>query len=232
MSLKDAMSKVGLKSTKSENEREQKNMTKVESHQVRRNFCEVCETTQPDVERFEHKNPRVDAEWICSNCADKQEIIDDFRVTYQSEFCKDGRYRRYYGHTRDIAKEVKAAKPEVKRDDREERSEKKYGSRNNNNRNRNRNNSNNKNRNNRNNNRNGNRSGNVKVAGNGNSEEGSHSRDNHPSNTRKDNHRRPNNRSNNRPNNRSNNRSNNRNNNNKPKAKYTIDEDGEKNFNC
>lgn len=104
MSLKDAMRKAGLKSTKSQNEREivgyKKDKIKTAKHQEHRNFCEICECIQPDVERFKHNMPTVDAEWICSNCADKEQILDDFRMTNQSEFAKDGRYRRYYGHTK------------------------------------------------------------------------------------------------------------------------------------
>jgi superfamily II helicase len=105
MSMKDALKKAGLSSTKSHNERDQKatkNKTKVEQHQEKRNYCEVCDTTQPDVERFKHKSPRVEAEWICSNCADKNEILDQFRMTNQSDFSKTGRYRRYYGPTQDF----------------------------------------------------------------------------------------------------------------------------------
>jgi ribosomal protein L37AE/L43A len=108
MSLKDALMKAGYKSTKNENERQRKlkkEKSKVEKHQEHRNFCEVCEFIQPDVERFKHKNPLVDAEWICSNCADKNEILDDFRVTNQSDSARNGRYRRYYGPMKDFSKE-------------------------------------------------------------------------------------------------------------------------------
>lgn len=104
MSLKDALLKAGLSSSKNENSRSKKlvkEKNKTEKHQEHRNFCEVCDTTQPDVERFKHKMPTVDAEWICSNCADKNEIHDKFRVTNQSEFSTSGRYRRYYGPTID-----------------------------------------------------------------------------------------------------------------------------------
>ena len=120
MSIKDALSKAGFKSAKNENERKQKvtkEMTKVEKHQEHRNFCEVCEAVHPDVERFKHKNSRIDAEWICSNCADKNEILDDFRITNQSNSSKTGRYRRYYGHTRDFTKESNT----VKKDNRPEK---------------------------------------------------------------------------------------------------------------
>lgn len=110
MSIKDALQKAGYQSSKTQNERKRKlhkEKTKVEKHQERRNFCEVCETIQPDVELFKHRNPRIDAEWICSNCADKNEILDDFRKTQQSDSARNGRYRRYYGHTRDLSKEDK-----------------------------------------------------------------------------------------------------------------------------
>lgn len=111
MSLKDALLKAGYQSSKTQNERKKKlkkEKTKTEKHQEHRNFCEVCETTQPDVELFKHRNPRIDAEWICSNCADKNEILDDFRITGQSDFARNRRYRRYYGHTRDLDKEKKS----------------------------------------------------------------------------------------------------------------------------
>jgi hypothetical protein len=107
MSLKDALKKAGLKSSKTENEREYsgptKSKMKSELHQQARNFCEVCKFIQPDVERFIHKNPTVDAEWICSACADKVEILDEFRMTNQSEFAIARRYRREFGPTKDFS---------------------------------------------------------------------------------------------------------------------------------
>ena len=121
MSLKDAMLKAGLQSTKGQNERTskgyKKDKTKVEKHQEHRNFCEVCECIQPDVERFKHNMPTVDAEWICSNCADKSQILDDFRITNQSDSANNGRYRRYYGHTKGFeakAPRAKGSKPAPK----------------------------------------------------------------------------------------------------------------------
>jgi hypothetical protein len=102
MSLKDALLKAGIKTAKVENERKlrpKKDIVKSEIHQSMRNFCEVCQTTQPDVERFNHRMPTVDAQWICSNCADKNQIHDKFRVTEQSQFAKTNRYRRFYGPT-------------------------------------------------------------------------------------------------------------------------------------
>ena len=109
MSLKDALLKAGLHSSKIENERQKKlkkEKTKIEKHQEHRNFCEVCETTQPDVERFKHRNPRIDAEWICTNCADKNQILDQFRLTNQSDSARSKRYRRFYGPTKDFSKEA------------------------------------------------------------------------------------------------------------------------------
>lgn len=108
MSLKDALMKAGFSSGKVVNERERKlkkEKTKVEKHQEHRNFCEICEFIQPDVERFKHRNALVDAEWICSNCADKSEILDEFRVTNQSDSARSGMYRRYYGPMKDFSKE-------------------------------------------------------------------------------------------------------------------------------
>jgi len=108
MSLRDELEKAGYSSAKTANKRKQsatKAKTKTEKHQEHRNFCEVCEFIQPDVERFIHKNPRIDGEWICSNCADKNEILDDFRKTHQSDSAKNGRYRRYYGPTKDFSKQ-------------------------------------------------------------------------------------------------------------------------------
>ena len=106
-SLKDALLKAGLNSTKTQNMREnlgpKKERKKSELHQQERNFCEVCQLIQPDVERFKHRNPTVDAEWICSACADREEILDQFRVTSQSNFSKVKRYRREFGPTRDAS---------------------------------------------------------------------------------------------------------------------------------
>ena len=109
MSLKDALAKAGLKTTKSENDRKykpKKEVAKVERHQETRIFCEVCETTQQDVERFKHKNRLIDAEWICVNCADKNSIHDDFRLTQQSHASKNKSFKRFYGPTKDFSKEV------------------------------------------------------------------------------------------------------------------------------
>lgn len=104
MSLKDALLKAGLKATVAPNDRENKkpkHKKAIEKHQEQRNYCEVCEFIQPDVEHFKHRVPTIDARWICCNCADKNEILDDFRTTAQSDFSIQKKYRRYYGHTQD-----------------------------------------------------------------------------------------------------------------------------------
>ena len=101
MSLKDALLKAGVKTAKTENHRDSpKNLEKKsEKHQQMRNFCEVCELIHPDVERFKHRIPLLDAEWICASCADKEMVHDKFRVTAQSQFAKEKRYMREYGPT-------------------------------------------------------------------------------------------------------------------------------------
>ncbi len=110
MSLKNALLKAGLKSSKAQNERAfkpKKEKKNSEKHQEHRDYCEVCDCTQPDVERFKHRMPLIDAEWICVNCADKEKIHDQFRVTHQSNFARNNQYRRYYGptHTLEQVKE-------------------------------------------------------------------------------------------------------------------------------
>ncbi len=101
MSLKDALLKAGIKSSKNENERAKPKSIKsnTEKHQQSRNFCEVCELIHPDVERFKHRIPLLDAQWICLSCADKEMVHDKFRVSAQSQFAKQGRYLREYGPT-------------------------------------------------------------------------------------------------------------------------------------
>ena len=103
-SLKDALMKAGLKPSKSENERPKpkrnKVIKKVHTHQQERNFCEVCNRTLPDVEMYKHRNPVVNASWICLQCADKNMISDDFRETNQSEYSRKGIFRREFGRTK------------------------------------------------------------------------------------------------------------------------------------
>lgn len=99
-SLKDALQKAGFHSSKRENERRkvrQKDKKKIEIHQEERNFCDHCETIQPDVEFYKHRNPTVDAQWLCARCADLNCIPDDSRQTQQSNFSKMRRFRREFG---------------------------------------------------------------------------------------------------------------------------------------
>ncbi len=128
-SLKDALLKAGFKPAKAQNERPKtppaaarkipssgRNYEpkpppappmreyipvpkKIHSHQATRNFCEVCDRTQPDVEYFKHRNPTVQANWICISCADKNEIPDSTRTTAQSDMAKKKMFRRSFGAT-------------------------------------------------------------------------------------------------------------------------------------
>ena len=102
-SLKDALLKAGLKSSKKENERQRRgkwmDVKKSVVHQEQRNYCEVCESIQPDVEKYKHRNPVVTGEWICASCADKNMIDDKFRVTAQSDFSIRKIFRREFGQT-------------------------------------------------------------------------------------------------------------------------------------
>lgn len=101
-SLKDALMGAGLKSSRTENERpkmRKKDKNKTQLHQEERNFCELCERIFPDVEHYKHRNPTIDVRWLCLGCADKNEIMDRFRTTAQSEYSKKGIFRREYGET-------------------------------------------------------------------------------------------------------------------------------------
>ena len=102
-SLKDALLGVGLRSSKTANERPSQKGRKAkqsEKHQRIRTFCEVCEFDHGDVERYEHRNPTVNARWICLGCADKLMIDDKFRVGQQSELSRRGNFKRFYGATK------------------------------------------------------------------------------------------------------------------------------------
>jgi len=105
-SLKDALMKAGYKAKQQENERvkveaiKDKEVKQAVKHQEKRNFCEKCEGTYPDVEKFEHRNYSIDAKWMCVNCADIAQIHDDCRVTNQSDFAIQKKYIRRYGPTK------------------------------------------------------------------------------------------------------------------------------------
>lgn len=195
--MKEALKDAGLNSTMTENMRDSakgRDRNQTEKHQHSRNFCEVCELIMPDVERFKHKNPTVDAEWICVGCADKNNILDEFRLTNQSDFAKQKKYRREFGATKE-ASEFTEYRPSQKH-----HNQNKTQNTNSNNNNRNKNKNFSKNRNSQ-----GGRPG--------------ENRNSPRRNDRNDNQgRRPNPR---------------RGGNVKtPSAKYIIDENGEKNFNC
>lgn len=110
-SMKDALIKAGFKPKKGENERHKRahweNVKKSVVHQEQRNYCEVCESIQPDVERYKHRNPTITAQWICVSCADRNLIDDKFRVTAQSDFSIKKLFKREYGMT---AKELDSGK--------------------------------------------------------------------------------------------------------------------------
>lgn len=109
-SLKDALMNAGFRSTKLENHRDSgrgRVQKKSEIHQKTRNFCEHCQNIYPDVERYKHRNPTTEAEWICVACADKLMIDDQFRVTHQSDFAKKNMFRRYFGATKSFDEAVK-----------------------------------------------------------------------------------------------------------------------------
>lgn len=115
MSLRDALEKAGLKPTQSENFRKRKpkkEKTKSEKFQETRIFCEACETTQQDVEKYHHNMPMLDAKWLCVNCADKNSVHDEKRVTAQSHAAKNRTFLRFYGPTVDLA--AKERTPEKK----------------------------------------------------------------------------------------------------------------------
>jgi hypothetical protein len=119
-SIKDALMKAGFRPTKKENERERRpkfeQVQKSVIHQEQRNYCESCHMVQPDVEHYKHRNPTVEAAWICVACADKHMISDDFRVSNQSDFAKRSLFRREFGRTKRPQEFVQAGHNPSKRD--------------------------------------------------------------------------------------------------------------------
>ena len=103
MNLKEALLKAGFKSGKTENFRASgkgRRRKQTEIHQHTRSFCEHCNSVQPDVEKYKHKNPTTDAEWICLLCADRLMIADRFRTTEQSDVAKKKMFKREFGETK------------------------------------------------------------------------------------------------------------------------------------
>jgi len=108
-SLKDALEKAGLKSSKRMNEPKKRPKGSgppkaIEKHQQQRSFCDCCEKTAPDVEFYKHNNPSIQASWLCIICADKHFIPDDTRQSNQSNFAMRGTFRRRYGKTKIFSK--------------------------------------------------------------------------------------------------------------------------------
>ncbi len=96
-SLKDVFIKAGIKTARQENERK-KPLTKKQSHQAFRNFCEHCQQICPDVELYFHKNRLLgNAQWLCIKCADDFLVPDLLRQTAQSESSRKKIFRRYAG---------------------------------------------------------------------------------------------------------------------------------------
>jgi hypothetical protein len=112
-SLKEQLLAAGLTATptpKDQNAREKiakKKVTEAVIHQGQRNFCEECQTIQPDVEFYRHRNPTTEAEWICVRCADRLKIPDTCRTTAQSDTSIKKLFKREHGATLSAA-EIKS----------------------------------------------------------------------------------------------------------------------------
>jgi hypothetical protein len=65
-----------------------------------RTDCEACKKSAPDVEYYEHTNKRLSVKWLCVNCADNNNIMDDCRQTMQSEQSMRKVFTRRYGKTK------------------------------------------------------------------------------------------------------------------------------------
>ena len=126
-SLKDALQIAGFKHSKRENARpkfEGKKKINYNKHQMTRSFCDNCEKGYPDVEFYKHRNPTLEAKWLCCECADKFSIPDDVRESNQSDFSKKGTFRRQYGRTKRFSK-TEEIDPKNKRERDEEKDRKK-----------------------------------------------------------------------------------------------------------
>lgn len=65
-----------------------------------RTECEACRKSAPDVEYYEHSKKSLAAKWLCIQCADGENILDDCRQTVQSEQAMKGHFQRRYGPTK------------------------------------------------------------------------------------------------------------------------------------
>lgn len=104
-SLKDALEKAGLKSSKPKSghtikPKKKERPSAIEKHHQHRDLCDCCQKTAPDVEFYKHNNSSIRANWLCIVCADKYFIPDEARQSNQSDFAMRGTFRRRYGRTK------------------------------------------------------------------------------------------------------------------------------------
>ena len=106
-SLGDAFKKVGIKSSEEaynkntgKKKREEKEGLKKMHEHHHRSECELCRKNAPDVERYDHTNRSIDAQWLCIPCADRLMIPDSCRQTTQSDFSMRKMFSRQYGRTK------------------------------------------------------------------------------------------------------------------------------------
>src|SRR5215471_15809896 len=100
-SLKEALLKAGFTSSPKpqpvKKEDQVKNVNpppKKTPHQSIRTFCEECKNILPDVELYNHRNPSIGGNWLCTDCADKNCLPDEIRKTAQSEASRRGIFKR------------------------------------------------------------------------------------------------------------------------------------------
>ncbi len=103
--MKKALQNAGLFSREQKTkvkERKRKHVTldkERKGHEIRTQ-CAHCDEFAPNVERYEHRNRAITAQWLCVKCVDMNNISDDFRMTAQSPDSRSGMFNRQYGHTR------------------------------------------------------------------------------------------------------------------------------------
>ena len=106
-SLADALKNAGLESSEKEYDKKSgkkkkkpaNGNTKKHDHHLRTE-CELCRKSAPDVERYEHTNRSIDANWLCIPCADRLSISDECRQTNQSDFAMKKTFARQFGRTK------------------------------------------------------------------------------------------------------------------------------------
>ena len=65
-----------------------------------RTECEACRKSAPDVEYYEHSKKSLAAKWLCIQCPDAENILDNFRQTVHSEQAMRRLFQRRYGPTK------------------------------------------------------------------------------------------------------------------------------------